>query len=42
MFQAQEQVVEVVAQEELTEIVELSQVDLQWVGGGTGVVDTSY
>jgi UDP-N-acetylenolpyruvoylglucosamine reductase len=41
MLQQQEQVVEVVKEEE-TEIVELSQADLQWIGGGSGVVITDY
>jgi hypothetical protein len=41
MFQAQEQVVEIVTQEE-TEIVELSQADLQWIGGGAAIVDQTY
>lgn len=41
MVQGQEQVVEVVKEEE-TEILELSQADLQWIGGGLGVVDTGY
>jgi len=42
MLQAQEQVVEVVKEEE-NEIVELSQADLQWIGGGGGaIVDTGY
>jgi hypothetical protein len=41
MLQAQEQVVEVVKEEE-TEIVELSQADLQWIGGGLGILDTGY
>ena len=41
MLQAQEQVVEVVKEEE-TEIVELSQADLLWIGGGTGNVDATY
>jgi hypothetical protein len=41
MLQAQEQVVEVVKEEE-AEIVELSQTDLQWIGGGTGAVDSTY
>lgn len=41
MNQAQEQVVEV--KEEHVEIMELSEADLQWVGGGsTGLVDTGY
>lgn len=38
MQQAQEQVVEVVENEE-AEIVELSQADLEWIGGGSGIVD---
>ena len=41
MFQAQEQVVEVVKEEEV-EIVELSQADLQWIGGGTGPIILDY
>jgi hypothetical protein len=41
MLQAQEQVVEVVKEEE-GEIVELSQIDLQWIGGGSVPVDSSY
>jgi hypothetical protein len=41
MLQAQEQIVEIVTDEE-TEIVELSQADLQWIGGGTGIQDTGY
>ena len=41
MLQTQEQVVELVKEEE-TEIVELSQADLQWVGGGTAGMVTSY
>lgn len=41
MFQAQEQVVEIVKEEE-TEIVELSQTDLQWIGGGAAIVNTDY
>ena len=40
MFQAQEQVVEV--KEEQVEIVELSEADLQWVGGGSAVLEGSY
>jgi hypothetical protein len=41
MLQIQDQVVEVVKEEE-TEIVELSQADLQWIGGGGIIVDGSY
>lgn len=40
MFQAQEQVVEV--KEEQVEIVELSEADLQWIGGGSGTLEGSY
>lgn len=40
MFQAQDQVVEV--KEEQVEIVELSEADLQWIGGGLGNVDDTY
>jgi hypothetical protein len=41
MLQAQEQVVEVVKEEE-NEIVELSQADLKWIGGGGVNMDGSY
>jgi hypothetical protein len=41
MQQVQEQVVEVVKEEE-AQIVELSQADLQWIGGGTGPVNMDY
>jgi len=41
MIQDQQQVIEIVKEEE-TEIVELSPADLQWIGGGTGNVDSSY
>jgi len=37
----QEQVVEVVKEEE-TEVVELSQADLQWIGGGNAQVNLGY
>lgn len=40
-MQTQEQIVEIVKEEE-TEIVELSQADLQWIGGGTGIIDLGY
>jgi len=41
MLQAQEQVVEVV-KEDAGEIVELSQADLQWIGGGAAIQDFGY
>lgn len=41
MFQAQEQVIEA-TKEEQVEIVELSETDLQWIGGGIAEVDSSY
>jgi hypothetical protein len=41
MWQAEEQIVDVV-KEEQNEIVELSQADLQWVGGGLAEVTTAY
>ena len=41
MLQTQEQVVDEV-KEEATEIVELSELDLQWIGGGTGSLLTDY
>ncbi len=42
MNQVQEQVVEAVKEEEVG-IVELSQADLVWIGGGTGpIVDSGY
>lgn len=41
MFQAQEQVVEVVKEEE-NGIVELSTTDLQWIGGGLAEVNSDY
>jgi hypothetical protein len=37
MSQTQEQVVEVLKEEEVG-IVELSQADLVWIGGGTGPI----
>jgi len=41
MLQGQEQVVENV-KEETAEIIELSELDLQWIGGGTGIQSTDY
>jgi len=41
MLPAQEQVVEIVKEEE-NEIVELSQADLQWIGGGGVNMDGTY
>ncbi|HYS12345.1 MAG TPA: hypothetical protein VEN28_03475 [Burkholderiaceae bacterium] len=41
MIQSPEQVVEVVKEEE-TEIVELSQADLQWIGGGAALPNGDY
>ncbi|HTT11620.1 MAG TPA: hypothetical protein VMG60_12070 [Burkholderiaceae bacterium] len=41
MLQSQEQVAEV-AQEEETSVVELSEADLQWIGGGAGIIDLGY
>jgi hypothetical protein len=40
MIQSPEQVVEVVKEE--TEIVELSQADLQWIGGGAALPNGDY
>jgi hypothetical protein len=42
MVQPQEQVIELVKEEEATEIVELSQADLQWIGGGNAQQNLGY
>jgi hypothetical protein len=41
MLQTQEQVVDEV-KEEATEIVELSELDMEWIGGGSGDMHTGY
>lgn len=40
MFEVKEQAVELA--DEKQEIVELSELDLQWIGGGAGIGDLSY